>query len=102
MIKGRKIKILSGLLLAITLLLTNVQLAYASTDYAKNAGTWLSNQIFWIGLIFAILALVGCIMKRNYTGAVITVLGSGIILYFIKNPEKISTIGEGISKIIFP
>lgn len=75
--------------------------AYATTDYAKNASTWLADQLFWIGVGGLCIALAVLAIKRNFVGAVITVLGGGIILYFIKNPEKISSIGETVAKVIF-
>lgn len=84
-----------------TMLFNNAMVAYASTDYAKNAGTWLSDQLFWVGLIALMIALAYLLIKRNYPSAVITVLAGGVILYFIKNPEKIGTIGETIANLVF-
>ena len=100
MIKRKKIKILSSLSLVSILLLTNVQVAYASTNYAENLATWVKDQVFWLGIIALIIILALSIWKRSWTAAIITVIGGGVVLYFISNPEQIKSIGESIAKVV--
>lgn len=100
--KKKDFKFLTCMSLVILLLLTNVQMAYANTNYAENAATWFKEQAFWLGVIAIIIALVLAIWKRSWTSVIIIVLGGGVVLYFINNPEKIKSIGESIAKVIAP
>ncbi|SFS08043.1 TcpD family membrane protein [Anaeromicropila populeti] len=79
---------------------TAVVAATTATNYGKNAGEWATEQLFWVGIIAVVIVLVGCLLKRSYVGSIITVVAGGIILYFIRNPEKISDIGESLWKIV--
>jgi len=51
--------------------------------------------------VFLGIALIGCLIKRAWVPALITGLCGGIILYFVKNPSQLSTIGENIANLIF-
>ncbi len=102
-IKGRGIQVYRMLMMIsgfIFLWLGQMQVACA-TNYGEKAGTWILEQIFWIGLVFLGIALIGCLIKRAWVPALITGLCGGIILYFVKNPSQLSTIGENIANLIF-
>lgn len=73
---------------------------HASVNFAENAGNWLLEQLFWIGLVALAIALLGCLLKKNYVGAGITAVVGGIILYFVYNPKAIYAIGEKLSAIL--
>lgn len=73
---------------------------FAGVNFAENAGNWLLDQLFWIGLIVLAIALLGCFAKKNYTGAVITGIAGAVILYFVSNPQKLYTIGEQLGNIL--
>lgn len=101
MIRRNLKKFLSLLAITMTLVMTNVQVVYAAANYGENAGTWVKNQLFWLALIALVIVLVGCLVKRAWVAAIITILGGGVVLYFINDPEQMKTIGENIAKIIF-
>ena len=63
-------------------------------DVGKNAGNWILDQLFWLGLVILAIALAACLIKKAWVGAVITIVAGGVILVFIKNPEMVSNIGE--------
>lgn len=75
---------------------------YAATiEWGKNiADTGLDN-IFWLILLGGIAgaAVLGPI-KKSWVAAGITLVATGIICYFIKNPTRISDIGETLANII--
>lgn len=93
-------KVIYYFLLACMLLPTRVQVAYA-VDYGKKASDVATDQLFYVALILIAVALIGTLIKRNYIGALSVIIGGGIVVYFIKNPEKIANIGESIAKLIF-
>lgn len=89
-------------IMAVSFLLAacNLSVAFAKeADYAGNMKTWLSKQLGAIALIVLGAVLVGCLVKKNYIGAVSTVIGGGAITYFIMNPDQIKTIGEAVAGI---
>lgn len=72
-----------------------------AANYGEKAGTWILDQIFWIALVTLALVLVGCLIKKAWVAAIITGIGGGIILVFIKNPKLLETIGSNIFTAIF-
>lgn len=74
--------------------------ALAAADIGKNAGTWILDQIFWAALVAIALALVVCLIRKAWVTAVITVVGGGIVLVFIKSPTLIETIGSSIARAV--
>lgn len=78
----------------------NTMNVYAS-DYGKRAGSWILDQIFWIGLVFLAIALIGCLIKKAWVAAIITVLAGGLILVFIKNPSAAVDMANNIYQAIF-
>lgn len=79
----------------------NVALASESTNYGKVAGNWFLDNLFWVGLVALAIALFKCLISRAWVAAVVTGLAGSIILYFMKNPEKLSDIGEKIATTVF-
>lgn len=79
----------------------NIVLASESTNYGKSAGEWILDNLFWVGLVALAIALFKCLISRAWVPAVITGVAGSIILYFMKNPEKLSDIGEKIATTVF-
>lgn len=106
MIKQRQkmektMRIMKVMVLSLLLTAGNICVAFAAPpDYAGNAKTWLSSQLGSIALITLILVLVGCLIKKSYTGAIVTVLAGGAVTYLIFNPDKIKTIGTAIGSVL--
>ncbi len=73
---------------------------YAS-DYGKKAGTWMLDQIFWIGVVALAIALMSCLLKKAWVAAIITLLAGGLILFFIKSPTTAVEIATNIYQAIF-
>lgn len=83
------------------MILGNPMLVSASADYGKKAGTWLLDQIFWVGLVALAIALIGCLVKKAWVAAVITFICGGLVLFFIKDPNKAVDIATNIYTSIF-
>lgn len=79
----------------------NIVLASESTNYGKTAGEWILANLFWVGLVALAIALFKCLIARAWVPAVITGVAGSIILYFMKDPEKLSDIGEKIATTVF-
>lgn len=69
-------------------------------NYGKNVATWGLEQIFWIVLLVGLAAAAFAFIKKNWVGALITMAAVAIVCYFIKNPTKLSELGETLGKII--
>ena len=71
--------------------------SYADTgDIGKNAGNWILDQLFWVGLIALAIGLISCLIKKAWVAAIITGLAGGVVLVLIRNPELLSTWAENI------
>lgn len=69
--------------------------SYADTrDIGKNAGNWILDQIFWVGLVVLAIGLVGCLIKKAWVAAIILFIAGGAILIAIKSPEMATNLGE--------
>lgn len=99
--KKEKIRIfmikLYSVMMLIGIYCSNACIAFADTDYGKKAGTWMLNQILWGVLVVLGFTLLGCLLKRAYTAAIIDVIVAAIVCYFISNPTKISSIGSSLA-----
>ncbi|MGN0327241.1 MAG: TcpD family membrane protein [Lachnospiraceae bacterium] len=76
----------------------NIALA---SNYGQTAGEYILDNLFWVGLVFMAIGLFSCFIKRAWVQAVITGVAGSVILYFMKNPDKLATIGESIAQLIF-
>ncbi len=73
-----------------------------ASNYAENFATsmFLEN-LKWIVILGIIVGCFLGVIKRNYTGILITLIGGGIILFFVSNPTKIVDIGTTIGGAVF-
>lgn len=79
----------------------NVVLASNGVNYGESVGKWILDNLFWVGLVALAIALFKCLISRAWVAAIVTGLAGAIILYFMKNPEKLATIGEKIANTVF-
>lgn len=75
---------------------SNMIFVAAGTNYGETIGKWILEQLFWVAIVVIIIALVGCLLKRAYAAGGIIILVGAIVCYFIKNPTKLSTIGDSL------
>lgn len=73
---------------------------HASTDFGENIGNWFLDQLFWAALIIIAFALVVCLAKRAWVGAIGVVVGGAIILAIIVSPDTLKTIGQSLWNIV--
>lgn len=74
--------------------------AFAAGDYGQNAGSWALDQLFWVGLIFVAVAVIRELLRKNVTGLVVTLVIGGVVLFIIKSPDKLTTIGETLYNVL--
>lgn len=98
--KSNKIRTTTTMVIALSLTAMIPLTVYAS-NYAENAGKWVLDQAFWVILVIGIIGAGTAIVKRAYTAGVITAIAVGVVCYFCKNPEKLSSIGEQLSQTFF-
>lgn len=98
--EGRVCRGIMLLFSTVCLFMAQANVALAS-NYGETAGKWVLDNLFWIGLVFMAIGLFSCLIKRAWVQAVITGVAGSIILYFMKNPDKLATIGEEIANLIF-
>ncbi len=94
-------RVMMSLMTFVLLLWSSGFYSLADANYGKAAGSWVLEQLFWIGIVCLAVGLVGCIMKRAWIAAIILVIGGGILLAFMKDPNLISTIGKNIVNTVF-
>lgn len=71
------------------------------TNYGENFGRWFLDQIFWVGAIALAVVLIKLFIARDYTKMVISLIVGGVVLFIIKYPDKIQSVGQSIYNIIF-
>lgn len=70
-----------------------------TTNYGETIGKWVLEQLFWFAVVGILIGVIGCIIKRAYAaGGILLIVGS-LVCVFIKNPNKISTIGSGLGSL---
>lgn len=66
-------------------------------NYAREGGKWVLDQIFWVATVAIIILVLKLAIARNIVAAISTVVVGGIVLFLIKSPETIQTIGNLIA-----
>jgi hypothetical protein len=72
----------------------------ATADYGKNIANWGFDQLFWVILLAGIAGAAAAAIKKSWVGAALTSVGTALICYFIKNPERLSDIGNTLAQTI--
>lgn len=93
-IKKRIADILMYLCIQFSFLFTCCSVCFASENYAQNGAEWLLKQLFWVALCAVLYVMLKLFIARNFVAGLVTLVVGGIVLFFIKNPETIETIGE--------
>ncbi|MCL1995515.1 MAG: TcpD family membrane protein [Defluviitaleaceae bacterium] len=91
-------KIISVLLMAIIFTVINSTNVFAG-NFGQAVGEWFLDQLWWIGIIAIALAVIGCLVKRNWVAAVITVVAGGALLVIITQPNTLQNIGTAIANL---
>lgn len=73
----------------------------AGTNYGENFGRWLLDQIFWVGAVALAIVLIKLFILKDYTKMVVSLIVGGVVLFIIKYPDKIQTVGQTVYNIIF-
>lgn len=88
-------RVVMAVMTFIVLFAVNGFYSYAGAkDIGKNAGNWILDQLFWIGLVVLAIGLVACLVKKAWVAAIILFIAGGLILIVIKNPEMAANLGE--------
>ncbi|MDD3202690.1 MAG: TcpD family membrane protein [Pygmaiobacter massiliensis] len=87
---------LAGILTMVAMVLP----AFAAGDYGQNAGTWALDQLFWVGIVIVAVIVIREMLRKNVTGLVVTLVIGGIVLFVIKAPDKLATIGETLFNVV--
>ena len=74
----------------------------AFASYGENFyNGFLKENLMWAAIIGTLIVIVGCVTKRNYTGAIVTFIVGGIVTFLIVSPEKLKELGTFIGNLIF-
>jgi len=72
----------------------------ADNAYAEAGANWILDGLFWV-LVVAMIGGIGmAVIKRNLTGALITLVVGGIVLVIVKDPNIIVNIGTALKGVL--
>lgn len=72
-----------------------------AADLGQKSANWFLDQLFWVGVVLLVIALIGCITKKAWTQGIIIFIVGAVILFLIKNPGIFETVGAQIGNLIF-
>lgn len=72
-----------------------------AAELGKKSADWFLDQVFWVGVILLIIALIGCFTKKAWIQGIIILIVGALILFLVKNPTIFETIGSEIGNLIF-
>ncbi|WP_324825086.1 hypothetical protein [Sinanaerobacter sp. ZZT-01] len=88
-------------LVVLTVIASTATVFADATSVGQNFGEWAMGQIWWVALAIVAFMAVKYLIKKAWIPCGIFVLIGSMILVVIKNPEKLSSIGEAMFNIIF-
>lgn len=95
-------KIIRRIYFTLVIVMTSSMIVFAGVENAgQNAGQWATNQIWYVALAALAFMAVKFLIKKAWVPAGVFFGVGGILLYIIKNPEKLQQIGESLFNIIF-
>ena len=98
-VKKRITNVLTYLFIQFSFIISCYCVCFAADgDYAKSGAEWILDQLFWVALVCVIYVMLKLFIARNFVAGLVTLLVGGIVCFFIKYPETISTIGEVAAK----
>lgn len=67
---------------------------FAGNSYVQNLyDGFLKENLLWIAIGVTVFAVIGCAVKKNHIGIVISLITGAIATYLVMTPEKIKDIG---------
>lgn len=69
-------------------------------NFGENIANWALDQLFWIVLLLGIFFAAMAGIKRAWVACVSIGVGTAIILFFIKNPTSLETLGNKLAEIV--
>ena len=66
------------------------------TNIGENAGGWIQEQAFYIGVTAVAIAMVVFILKKAWIPAAVFIVVAAILLAIIGSPETLQTFGQSL------
>lgn len=90
------------ILFSTSVLMMTPILAFAGdNEWGKNLADWIKTQASALALAAIVIIMVPLIVKKMWAAMIGTLVGGAVALYFVNNPDQLTTIGGAIKKIIF-
>lgn len=70
-------------------------------DWGINLKNWILSQASALAIAIVVVIMIPLIYKRAWSKLIGTIFASGLALFFVNNPETLSTIGTTLYKIVF-
>lgn len=74
--------------------------AFAAPSVGENASKWFLEQVFWIIVIFVVLAVLKFYQGGNTVKMIATAIIGGVLLVLVKNPTMFETFGNWVVEIL--
>ena len=101
MLTNKKIRSLVMVVLVANLILAFSMVAFAGdTNYAERGAKVILDNAFWVVLVVCVIIIISAFLKHSTITIVMTIIIGGIIAYFCKYPEKLTVVGETLSKAV--
>jgi len=69
-------------------------------NWGDNAKKWITSQASALAIAAVVIILIPLILKKQWANLIGTIVVGAIAIYFVNNPDTLSTIGKGIYDII--
>jgi hypothetical protein len=86
------------------IIFSNYMSSYAfdnTGDWGINLKNWILSQASGLAIAIVVIIMIPLIYKRAWSKLIGTIFASEVALYFVNNPETLSTIGTTLYKIVF-
>ena len=70
-----------------------------AANIGENIGTWFLEQLWWIVIVVIAWICVMCYAKRNTVGIIIAIFIGAIILFVVREPEKLQSLGDALGNL---
>lgn len=84
------------LLLAVLLPALAITGLAAENAYAKAAGEWVLDGVFWVAIVLGLVGVAMSAIKRNLTAAIITLIATALVCTICKNTSIITSLGTAL------
>ncbi len=94
-LNNRKIKLLAKVQVIVLMMIAYTVPVFADiSNIGQNLGNWGIEQVGWAGLVIVACISLGFLIRKAWIPCGVFLLVGGTILYIIKHPEQLSSIGE--------